>query len=414
MYPTGRAKVTPLNRKPTELDEQAQLIEAALDALRIFPVERTHGHIDAILAVIGKWQSFTAIAQTDPHRREICRSMFLESGRPSTVIYKVDDPSRDWYLILSGQCSTYTIAPEWPESEEEKIPAKIVAALQAQFGDETCFERTSVMRTGEGFGSEALWNSGPRTETVVVDEFAYLLRIDGHAYRDYLKTYDQFLLEKRAALLSYVSEFQFLKENRDVFGRMARYMERFEVEQGSVIDANTFGQLGKHGFFIVLEAGMLTKQRVIDFSGYDGEKVDVRGVDVQIPDGEETISVKTYRPKSLIPDPALFDYVPYAFTLVADEHVVAYKLKLKDVESVCLHSQMQRIRAALRDEPDNDQLIKNWIEKRQAMQWDLMKQKSVRLAMLKNQQSVRISPIGFPVPRMKVDVPGLLMDSLVK
>jgi hypothetical protein len=187
-------------------------------------------------------------------------------------------------------------------------------------------------------------------------------------------------LERKAVLLSHIAELQFLREHRDLFSRLAENMEQLKIEAGAVVDDHYFGKDEKAIRFIVVEEGLLAKQRVVDFTGHQNDESLATGISITVPKGKHAVRFRTYRSKTMFPDPALKDFVPYPFALVVTEPVIAYHLKLKDLESMLLTAQLQKIREAFRAEPNDDQVVKLWIQEHQAIQWQTFKQKCVREA----------------------------------
>jgi hypothetical protein len=156
-------------------------------------------------------------------------------------------------------------------------------------------------------------------------------------------------------------------------------MEQIKLDAGVVIDETYLGKDDGATSFLVVEEGLLAKMRVVDFTGYKCEPSST-GIEVAVPNGKHAVKVKTYGPKTMFPDPALAEYVPYHFTLYVTEPVIAYQLKVKDLASMLLTAQMQKIREAFRDEPNDTQVINIWIEKQQAIQWQAYKRKCVKEA----------------------------------
>jgi hypothetical protein len=182
-------------------------------------------------------------------------------------------------------------------------------------------------------------------------------------------------------------------------------MERLALDAGAEIAAATFDG---PPFFIVVESGRLSKRRVVDFAGHEGAGVLDSGVAVPLPPGRHAVCARQYRGRSIVPSPALADYAPHPFTLVVEEALTAHKLRLSDLEAVCLRTQLQRIRTSLRTEPDDEQLIRIWVEQKQAMEWEAMKQKSLRTAISKTSSAMKMSTMELPTPIGHTAVRGLL------
>jgi CRP-like cAMP-binding protein len=326
--------------------------------------------------------------------------MCLDYRQGNTILFKQGDEPDGWYLIFSGQCTIYIRQDGHDESQHSQIPAQTVALLRSAFGPDDCFKHIIVRGPTDEFGGTALTNNARRNATIVVDEYSEILRVDPQIYRDTAAWFARAQLEKKAALLSHIPELQFLRETRDLFSRLAENMEQIKLETGVVVDANYFKKDETSIAFIVIEEGLLSKHRVVDFTGYKSEDLAESGVTITIPIGRHAVRVRTYRSKSMFPDPALREYVPYPFTLVVSEPVIAYRLKLKDLASMLLTAQMQKIREQFRDEPNDMQVVKMWVAEHQAKQWGRFKQKCVKEAreMVKTEKAVMRGQWGLRLP----------------
>jgi CRP-like cAMP-binding protein len=333
--------------------------------------------------------------------------MCLDSRQANTILFKQGDEPDGWYLVFSGMCSIHIKLPVHNEDGHSQIPAQTVALLRNAFGPDECFIQVALKGPTQEFGSTALTNNEKRNATIVVDEPSQILRVDPQLYRDTAAWFARAQLEKGAALLSHIPELQFLRETRDIFARLAENVKQEKIETGTVIDANYFRKVTEAGgkdkyedCFIVVEEGLLWKRRTVDFTGYKADEMAESGLAITIPTGKHTVRVRTFQAKSMFPDPALTEYVPYPFTLVVLEPVVAYRLKVKDLASMLLTAQMQRIRDEFRDEPDDAQVVKIWIAEHQAKQWQLFKQKCVKEAreMVKVEKAIMRGQWGLRLP----------------
>lgn len=366
-------------RKKQLGDASKRTPEHALTALRVNPSDRTPQDIDAIMAILGKWNDFTKFVHTEQERREVCRRITCEDYKGNQILFKQGDDPDGWYLVWSGQCSIHIKLPVHDESNHSQIPASTVAALRAAFGPDDCFLQVAVKRATEEFGSTALTKNDVRNATIFVDEPSIILRVDPHLYRDTAAWFARSQLEKKAVLLSHIPELQFLRESRELFVRLAENMEQLKLDAGVVIDEKFFGKDENSISFIVVEEGLLVKQRLVDFTGHRVDQ-SASSIQVQIPRGKHTVRVANFGPKTMFPDPALKKYVPYPFTLYVAEPVIAWQLKVKDLASMLLTVQMQKITDAYRDEPNDDQVVNIWIEKQRAIQWQAFKRKCVKEA----------------------------------
>ena len=105
-------------------------------------------------------------------------------------------------------------------------------------------------------------------------------------------------------------------------------------------------------------------------------------IQVQIPRGRHTVRIGTYNPRTMFPAPALKRLVPYQFTMFVVEPVISWDLKVRDIESMLLTVQMQKIMEAFRNEPNDSQVVDIWIEKQRAVKWQEFKKRCVKEARL--------------------------------
>jgi CRP-like cAMP-binding protein len=401
-----KRKVLFVPRKPHVDSDNKRTPEAALAALKIPPPDRTPQDIDAILAIVGTWEDFTHFIHSDQERKEVCRHMCLDFRQANTILFKQGDEPDGWYLVFSGMCSIHIKLNAHNEDGHSQIPAQTVALLRSAFGPDECFIQVAHKGPSQEFGSTALTKNDKRNATIVVDEPSQILRVDPQLYRDTAAWFARAQLEKAAALMSHIPELQFLRETRDIYTRLAENIKQEKIEIGTVVDTNYFKKVSEmtkdkyEDCFIVVGEGLLWKRRVVDFTGYRGEEMEESGLAITIPTGKRTVRVRTFQAKSMFPDPALKEYVPYPFTLVVMEPVIAYRLKVKDLASMLLTTQMQKIRDQFQDEPDDAQVVKMWIAEHQAKHWQLFKQKCVKEArgMVKVERAIMRGQWGLRLP----------------
>ena len=373
-------------RKKVIGDASKRTPEAALAALRVNPSDRTQQDIDAIMAIVGKWPDFMKFVHTEQERREVCRRMTCEDYKANQIFFKQGDDPDGWYLMWSGQVSIHIKFPN--DVGHSQIPAQTIANLRSAFGQDACFMQVATKRATEEFGSTALTKNDVRNATIYVDEPSIILRVDPHLYRDMVAWFARAQLEKRAVLLSHIPELQFLKEekeSKDLFIRLAENMDQVKFDAGVLIDDNYFKKDDQGISFYVVEEGLVMKQRTVDFTGHVADQSG-SSIQVQIPRGRHTVRIGTYRPKTMFPDPALKRFVPYQFTMFVAEPVISWELKVKDLISMLLTVQMQKIQEAFRNEPNDSQVVDIWIEKQRAIKWQEFKKRCVKEA----RQTVKI------------------------
>jgi hypothetical protein len=161
----------------------------------------------------------------------------------------------------------------------------------------------------------------------------------------------------------------------------------------------------------VIEEGLLSKRRVVDFTKYQGEDWADSEVAVVIPTGTKAMRVGTYRSTSMCPTPCLSEYVSYPFQLVVKEPVMGYHLKVKDMTSTLSTVQMQRIRDQFRDEPNDQQVVKMWVAEHQTKQSQLFKQKCGKEVREMGEKVVMNETDAVPSPSENLIVEGTIDDS---
>ncbi|KAH0789333.1 cyclic nucleotide-binding domain containing protein [Histomonas meleagridis] len=376
-----KPKVILVPRKKKVEEGNKKTLEHAYAALQVKTSERTKQDVDTIMEIVGKWPDFVRFIHTEQERREVCRCMTGEEKKGNTILFKQGDDPDGWYLVFSGLCSVYIMWGD--ESKHAMIPPAHLSLLRSALGADKNFFCVAKKHPTQEFGSTALTNNDVRNATIIIDEPSYLLRVDPQLYRDTAAWFDRQLLEKKAALLSHIPQFQFLRslpEQTQIFTRLAENMKEHHFLAGDTIGRETIVE----GFFVV-EEGLLAKQRVVDFSTYkESNKPNQNdnnfSIPIKIPKGKHSVRVANYGPKTMFPDPNLKDYVPYPFTITVIEPAITFELKLSDLSSLLLTTQIQKIKESIRNEPTDSEVIQMWIQKQQAIQWKLFKHKCVKEA----------------------------------
>ncbi|OHT07110.1 cyclic nucleotide-binding domain containing protein [Tritrichomonas foetus] len=373
-----RPKVILVSRKKMSENQNVPTQDDFIKALNVTPSERTQQDIDTIMAIVGKWGDFQKFIHTEQERREVCRRIAYEKYDVNDIVVKQYDEPDGWYLIYTGKCSIYvTVGSDFGH---ENIPPSVISTLRNALGQDKCFLNVAQKFPSQEFGSTALTKNDVRNASILCDEPSLILRVDPHLYRDTAAWFARTQLEKKATLLSHIPQLQFLRElppEDAIFTRLAENMIGQKLEINTVIDP--LNPLAEG--FIVIEEGLMAKQRSVDFSTF--KRRDQQGqikISVTIPTGKHTVRVVTLGPKMMVPDPGQKEYVSYPFSLVVLEPVQCYILKTSDLSSMLLSTHLEKIKSAFRAEPTDNEVIKMYIDKQEAIHWQLFKKKCVKEA----------------------------------
>lgn len=375
-----RPKVLLVSKKKYIESKTLPTHEELMRALDVNPSDRTQQDIDTIVQIVGKWKDFQTYVKMDQEKKEVCRRITYDKYDTNDIVIKQGDEPDGWYLILTGTCSIYIIVGG--DSGHEAIPPSVLSTLKNGLGQDKCFLCVARKFPCQEFGSTALTNNDKRNATIVADEPSLILRVDPHLYRDTAAWVARAQLEKRAALLSHIPQLQFLRElppEDKIFTRLGENMKENKLETGTVVNAqNPIAE----GCFIVIEEGLLAKQRVVDFSIYKSKDMNAnqRHLSIALPPGRHAVTVAMHGPKTMFPDPTLKDFVSYPFSMTVIEPASFYLLKVSDMTSMLLNTQIERIKNAVRAEPTDIEVIRMYIDKQEAIQWQLFKKKCVKEA----------------------------------
>lgn len=375
-----KPKVILVPRKPNETGVNRVTMDMALAALRTPPGERSDKETDTILAIVGKWKDFNNFIHTEQEKREVCRRIFLEEKKGGQVLFNLNDPPDGWYLVFRGMCSIYI---KWnDDSNHQYIHPHILSQIREK-NPTTNFKCVAAKLPGTEFGSTALTQNILRTATIYIDEDSILLRVDPQVYKDTAAWFAKNQLEKKAAILSQVEELQFLKDTKEVFSRLAENMVEVKMEPGTILTAsNTLPQSKGRGFLLI-EDGLLIKQRMVDFSKFKRAKLlqnDDANLPIRIPTGNHLVRIATYGPKCMFPDPALDDFVKYPFIVTVIEPTTAHVLVKSDLDSLLLTTQIHHLQDEYLDQPNDEQVVKMWVNKQKEIQWNKFKKQCVKEA----------------------------------
>ncbi|OHS98782.1 cyclic nucleotide-binding domain containing protein [Tritrichomonas foetus] len=374
-----KPRVILVARKNTSNTGQGLTSDVVLDSLRINPADRSSQDIDIILSCIGKWPDFVKKIPSDQERREICRRIECEDYKANSLIFKEGDQPDGWYIVFSGQCTLYSYA--LTDAFHEQIPPSHLSTLHDLLGHDKCFKFRAKKLPKSEFGSQSLTTNEVRNFTVFCDTSTVILRVDPRIYRCTAIWFAKTQLEKKASLLSQIPQFQFIREQSDdqIFSRLAENMVERKYDAGTLIEAGPDDDEKNHGF-LVIEEGLLVRQRLVDFTGYKRSKLQqiASEMPIKIPKGKHNVRVETLGPKSMIPHPALNEYIIHPFSIQVLEPTVAYELMTTDLGTFLLNTQIQHIKNVMTDEPDDLEVINQWTSKQESVQWKLYKHKCVK------------------------------------
>lgn len=413
-----RPKVILLPRKKQFTGGKQKTIEQMIAALRVPSSERTDQDVDTLLATVGKWPCFTNAVHSEEMRREVCRQMVYDERPANTVLFRENDQPNGWFIVVSGQCIVVKLVQD--SSGMADMPPIMVQKLKESLGSDKYFRAVFTAGPKLEFGSVALIKNQPRNATIYISQPSILIRVDNQIYRDTAAFFARTQLEKRANIFSHIEEFQPIKEgaqpneSMETFALMAENTVEFTLPVGSIIDLEHTNLITKpsnenlkdktpqeikkiqeeqhmktQGFFIVAE-GKLAMHRSVDFSEFKQEPSKEMSVDVlnvRLPRGVQSVQIATLGPKTMFPDPRLEnDWIPYQFQMVVLEPVLLHQLKLSDLMTAVPQSKLDVIKAKVREQPADKEIIEQWIEKQRLAQWLAFKKQCVKEA----QKSVKL------------------------
>jgi CRP-like cAMP-binding protein len=367
--------------------------EHALQSLHVDPADRTDSDVDTIFALVGQWPDFRKFVQGEGERREVCRRMRAEDYHKHRVIVRQGEDPDGCYLVFSGQCSIFQLSASTDESMHAQFSRGVLQALRAELGPDKCFSQLGVKGPTEEFGSEALHSNGARPWTVICDKHSILLHIDPNVYRATIAWFARTQLERRVMLLSQVKELQLLRLTREAFSRIAEGMEELRWDVGFVVDDTTFPVEDDGLGFIVVEEGVFAQHRVVSFGG------DAREAGMRVSSSRD-VKVADFGPRTMFPLPGIRDCVSFPFRMVVVQPVVAYLMRMRDLASMMLTTQTEKLVATMSEQPGEKEVRAMWMERRSALQWQSFRKSVVKEAreMLKTEKAVANGEFGLRRP----------------
>lgn len=405
-----RPKVLLAPRKNNFDKASNKTVDQLIAALKVPTTERTDQDVDTLLSTVGTWPSFANAVHGEQMRREVCRQMVYQPMEANMILFKEGDPPNGWFIIVTGQCLVVKFAPD--ESGMADMPPIMIQKLRE--GIPNRFYKT-VFTAGPKceFGAVALINNKPRNATIYVSQPSILIRVDNQIYKDTAAFFTRTQLQKRTNLYSHVKEFDILKDVREgeqnqTIRNLAENTVDFTIPSGTIIDKQhtasiteidktNLSQLNEkalkehlenerlktQSFYIIAE-GKLTVHRYINFSDYKATKKDENTDDVlsvRIPSGQHLIQIGKLGPKMMFPDPRLEGgWITQPCILKVIEPVLLHRLKLNDLSSSVPQAKLDIIKEKVREQPDDQIIIEDWIEKQRQAQWLTFKKQCIKEA----------------------------------
>ena len=210
--------------------------ENCLQALYVPPHDRTEQMVSAIVKYLSTWSDFNHCLHSDAEKHDICSEITLQQHKGNTVLFKQGDDADGWYLVFSGSCS---VIINWPDDTfDSQIDPDRLYVLRFYFGEDAHFRHLAVKGPTQEFGSTALIKSLPRNATIFVNEDSLLLHVDANYYRLSVQWFAKMQMNRRAAFMEEIPEFQYLQEERVCYQRLAENMRERTILKGEVIDSD--------------------------------------------------------------------------------------------------------------------------------------------------------------------------------
>ena len=430
-----RVKMVPMQRNENTGPQITK--EQLIAALEVPTSERTDQQIDTILLSLGQWKCFTSTVKSEQIRREICRHAVLEVHEANTILFRQDDPPNGWYIIVSGECHVIIMTNNDYAMHDMNI--EMVKTLKKELGEDKMFMDVYTAGPKSGIGDTALIQNKARNATIYVAQRSELVLVESQVYRDTAAFFQKMQLQKRANLFSTVSEFQFIKddpESAEIFSRLSENSTEFNIEPGTIIDLNhpdaitvkvalpanaKDADIAKaeelkfqktQSLYVVAE-GKMSLSRSVNFALAEKKeekkvilskavearkKLEAEILKVNKPSGVHSVQVAMLQAGSLFPDPRLKgDWVKYQFSLKVIEPVVLHCIRISDLYLALPLTILEKIMAAVRDQPSDEEVINKWIEKQKQIVWNTYKQKCVKEARrnVKVQKQVKNGDYGL-------------------
>lgn len=378
-YPKQRFKL--ILREEENVTTSKNPIDDLIRCLQISTSRRQEKDADTIYTVLSKWPEFTKFITTDQMRREVCWQMIMEEFHSDSIIYKEDDPSDSWYIIISG---TVDIIKKWADDENShQISQTQLSNLKSEFGISTHFKLMETLGSMQSFGNQALISNKKRESTIYVKEPTFVIRIDSQLYKDIFQFCRKVQIHKKVDFFSKVKEFQILSDS-DIFNGLAESATEISLNFDETFDATHLIDPNDDNCLYVIIDGIIEKQRLIDFNLWknriERDHSNLDALSVRVPKGKRVVKIEQLGQFNLFASPAMKSFVPFDFSLAVIQPVRLYKFLYSDITKLLTKSQIEKIRESLMKEPNELQVIEMWIEKQRAAQWRNYKKCCVKRA----------------------------------
>jgi len=404
-----KPKVLLYPRKKQFIRSNQATVDNMITALKIPTSERSEQDVDTILSVVGTWPKFTDSVHTEQMRREVCRHMVYEEYQPNTILFKQNDDPNGWFIVVQGNFAVVILVPtdQWMGP----IPPLMVSILRNEFGHDKNFRVVANKPPKDEIGSTALIKNQKRNATIFATEPSIVIRIDNQIYRDTAAFFARTQLEKRSNLFSHVSEFHVLFEQGNggedplsSFVRLAENTIDINLPAGTIIDLEHTGSITKKinnndksktqdqlnleqenenkALFIVAEGKLIMYRRIEFPDNQEKQSNDnQKKMTVKVPKGPRLVEIKSLGPRSLFADPRLDEkWILHPFTLKVVEPVLLHKLKISDLMGALRIEKVIGIQEQMRKQPNDQEIMEEWIEKQEQAQWLEFKKQCVKEA----------------------------------
>jgi CRP-like cAMP-binding protein len=389
----GRVLFVP--RPVIPLSERKHTKEACFEALKNSPAQRTSSQVDAIVAVLGQWRSFVSVLPKESQQRAIARGLEFQKHHSNSLLFKEGDITDGWYIVYSGRVGLFTSDPG-----AVAVPGRpSVEHLLASLFDRQ-FTPIRYVNAQEGFGSEDLEHDRIRTCAGVAIEASHVIRIDAHFYRMISKWVNESEIGDYSNFLQQIPELAALQVNPESYERLAHKLERRVLRRGCDADCVSGG-------WMVIEKGLVARQRIVDFSGVDIDmnRMVVGNVKIAIPTGRIQVRTDVFGPNHLIIDPTFSRGLRKPFTITVLEEATVLVFLCTELPNLLPHDVKREVEKIILDDPSDAELVKFWLERERKRQWSIYKARCSKEAREYVKQVSRETHGDFACRRPKLPKP---------
>ena len=408
-------------RKTIPLSERQYAIDTAFQSLNTPPALRKPFQIDSIISLLMQWPEISIIAKGEHEMRLISRNCELEYYDANSFLFSNDEIFDGMFIIYSGKIVLFheknisfeklnqtpqtnksnifsrmdigTIninrypsvsAPNSPEIPLIIHPTQQIIRLDApykmndemkelfskKFGDYSKFEAFDIKYPHSIIGFDEISSGKIWKYSAVTSEPTYVIRIDSTLYK---KTIAYLREEKKQNLryfVSQISELETLSSMPELFERLVDVMEEIFVPKGTKNASFCDG-------WIIIFTGSVGRYRKVDFSKstYDPRVLTGGAIDIKLPTGETLIRTDVYGPGRCIIDESISESFnkPFRYTFLEDS--VIYTISMYNLKIILPIHMRREIEQMIIDDPNDDYLIRKWVDHEMLIQWKVFKRK---------------------------------------